>query len=104
MHRFAFGISPIEDKTEACDKDGLLYSYGHYEFLVMPFGLTNVPSAFMDLMNRVYKALLDKCVIVFIDYILIYSKIKEQHEEHLRMVLQTLRENQLHAKLSKCDF
>ena len=78
--------------------------YGHYEFLVMPFGLTNAPAAFMDLMNRVFKDHLDKFVIVFIDDILIYSKMKEEHEELLKTVLQILKENQLYAKFSKCEF
>ncbi|KAL8148045.1 hypothetical protein AgCh_005401 [Apium graveolens] len=78
--------------------------YGHYEFLVMPFGLTNVPSVFMDLMNRVFKDLLDKFVIVFIDDILVYSRSKEEHEEHLRVVLEILRNHQLFAKFSKCEF
>lgn len=78
--------------------------YGHYEFTVMPFGLTNAPAMFMDLMNRVFREYLDKFVVVFIDDILIYSKNKEEHEEHLRSVLSTLRENQLYAKFSKCEF
>ena len=78
--------------------------YGHYEFLVLPFGLTNAPAAFMDLMNRVFKPYLDKFVVVFIDDILIYSKIHVEHGEHLRIVLQTLRTHQLYAKLSKCEF
>ena len=76
--------------------------YGHYEFLVMPFGLTNAPAAFMDLMNRVFSPYLDKFVILFIDDILVYSGSQEEHEEHLRTVLQILRERQLYAKFSKC--
>ncbi|KAK8616657.1 hypothetical protein V6N13_116627 [Hibiscus sabdariffa] len=75
--------------------------YGHFEFLVMPFGLTNAPAAFMDLMNRVFKPYLDKFVVVFINDILIYSRNKDDHAEHLRIVLQTLRECQLYAKFSK---
>ncbi|KAL5571283.1 hypothetical protein UlMin_020880 [Ulmus minor] len=78
--------------------------YGHYEFLVMPFGLTNAPAAFMDLMNRVFKAYLDKFVIVFIDDILVYSRSQEEHANHLRMVLRTLVEHRLYAKFSKCEF
>ena len=76
--------------------------YGHYEFLVMPFGLTNAPAAFMDLMNRVFQPYVDRFVIVFIDDILVYSGSPEEHSEHLRIVFQTLREQQLYAKLSKC--
>ena len=68
----------------------------------MPFGLTNSPAAFMDLMNRVFSLYLDKSVIVFIDDILVYSGSSEEHSEHLRIVLQALRERQLYAKLSKC--
>ena len=78
--------------------------YGHYEFLVMSFVLTNAPTVFMDLMNRVFQPYLDRFVIVFIDDILVYSGSSEEHSEHLRIVLQTLREQQLYAKLSKCKF
>ncbi|KAD1930830.1 hypothetical protein E3N88_42132 [Mikania micrantha] len=78
--------------------------YGHYEFLVMPFGLTNAPAVFMDLMNRVCRPYLDKFEIVFIDDILIYSKSKEEHEHHLKLILEILREEQLYAKFYKCEF
>ncbi|GJS14306.1 reverse transcriptase domain-containing protein [Tanacetum coccineum] len=78
--------------------------YGHFEFTVMPFGLTNAPAVFMDLMNRVCKPYLDKFVIVFIDDILIYSKTKEDHEVHLGLVLELLRNEKLYAKFSKCEF
>jgi len=77
---------------------------GHYEFLVMPFGLTNALAMFMDLMNKVFKLFLDKFVIVFIDYILIYSSSPEKHEVYIRRVLQVLRGNQLYAKIDKCEF
>ena len=78
--------------------------YGQYEFLVMSFGLTNAQAAFMDLMNRVFKPFLDQFLIVFINDILVYSKGKEEHEQHLRVVLQTLRNQQLYAKFFKCEF
>ena len=78
--------------------------YGHYEFLVMSFGLTNTPTAFMDLMNRVFRPLVDQFVVVFIDDILVYSKSMKEHMYHLRTVLQTLREYHLYAIFSNCDF
>ena len=78
--------------------------YGYYEFLVVSFGLTNAPAAFMDLMNRVFKDYLDKLVVVFIDDILIYSKTKVEHEEHLRLTLGQLKSHQLYAKFKKCEF
>ncbi|GJY12652.1 putative reverse transcriptase domain-containing protein [Tanacetum coccineum] len=78
--------------------------YGHYEFQFMLFGLTNVSSVFMDLMNRVCKPYLDKFVIVFIDDILIYSKSKQEHEEHLKLILELLKKEELYAKFSKCEF
>src|SRR4051812_10147227 len=75
-----------------------------YEFVVMPFGLTNAPAAFMDLMNRVFSEYLNRFVIVFVDDILIYSAFEKEHERHLRIALQTLRDNRLYAKFSKCEF
>ena len=70
----------------------------------LPFGLTNAATTFMALMNGVFQPYLDKFVIVFIDNILVYSKSKQKHQQHLKVVLQTLRENQLYTKLSKCEF
>jgi hypothetical protein len=78
--------------------------YGLYEFTVMTFGLTNAPTYFMNLMNKVFMEYLDRFVVVFIDDILIYSKNESDHEQHLRLVLQKLRDNQLYAKFSKCEF
>ena len=68
----------------------------------MPFRLTNAPATFMDLMHRVFQPYLDQFIVVFVDGILIYSKSKEEHEDHLRIVLQVLRDHQLFAKFSKC--
>ena len=78
--------------------------YDHYEFLIMPFGLTNAPAAFMDLINRVFPPYVDQFVVVIIDDILVYSKDAQKHEQHLRIVMETLREKKLYAKLSKCNF
>ncbi|GKF57455.1 putative reverse transcriptase domain-containing protein [Tanacetum coccineum] len=74
--------------------------YGHYEFQVMPFGFTNASAVFMDLMNRVCKPFLDKFMIVFIDDILIYSRNKKEHEEHLKEILELLKKDELYAKFS----
>jgi hypothetical protein len=78
--------------------------YGHYEFIVLPFGLTNASATFMCLKNIVLRKYLDQFVIVFIDDILIYSKTIEEHEEHLRLILQMLREHQLYAESSNVNF
>nr|GFA89379.1 putative reverse transcriptase domain, ribonuclease H-like domain, aspartic peptidase domain protein [Tanacetum cinerariifolium] len=78
--------------------------YGHFKFQVMSFGLTNALAVFMDLMNRVCKPYLNKFVIVFIDDILIYSKNKEDHEKHLKIILELLKNEKLYAKFLKCDF
>nr|GEX12538.1 retrotransposon protein, putative, Ty3-gypsy subclass [Tanacetum cinerariifolium] len=78
--------------------------YGHYEFQVMPFRLTNASTVFMDLMNRVWKTYLDKFTIIFIDDILIYSKSEEEHAEHLKLILELLKKEELYAKFPKCKF
>lgn len=91
-------------KESDIPKSAFRTRYGHYEFVVMPFGLTNAPAAFMDLMNRVFKEYLDEFLIVFIDDILIYSRDREEHAEHLRVALQILKEHWLYAKFSKCEF
>ncbi|EOY21585.1 Uncharacterized protein TCM_013447 [Theobroma cacao] len=99
-----FVICTKRIKNENMPKTASQTRYEHYEFLVMSFGLTNGPAAFMDLMNRVFRPYLDKFVMVFIDDILIYSRSWAEHEQHLKIVLQTLREHQLYAKFSKCEF
>ena len=78
--------------------------YGHFKFTMMSFRLTNAPAEFMDLMHKVFQPYLDRFIVVFVDDILIYSKSEEDHEGHLRVVLQTLREHHLYAKFSKCEF
>ena len=98
------GYHQLKIAEQDIPKTAFRTRYGHYEFLVMPFGLTNAPVAFMALMHTVFQPYLDQFVIVFIDDILVYSRDKEEHANHLRIVLQILREKQLHAKLSKCEF
>ncbi|KAL0562097.1 hypothetical protein IC582_002547 [Cucumis melo] len=98
------GYHQLRIKDGDVPKTAFRSRYGHYEFIVMSFGLTNAPAVFMDLMNRVFREFLDTFVIVFIDDILIYSKTEAEHEEHLRIVLETLRDNKLYAKFSKCEF
>ncbi|GJY90583.1 putative reverse transcriptase domain-containing protein [Tanacetum coccineum] len=100
------GIPSIERSHDGEDipKTAFRTRYGHFEFTVMPFGLTNAPAVFMDLMNRVCRPYLDKFMIVFIDDILIYSKTREEHVEHLRLVLELLKKETLYAKFSKCEF
>ncbi|KAK6229056.1 hypothetical protein SCA6_018007 [Theobroma cacao] len=98
------GYHQLRIKEQDVPKTAFRTRYGHYEFLVTPFGLTNAPTTFMDLMNRVFHPYLDKFVIVFIDDILVYSRDNDEHANHLRIVLQTLRERQLYAKFSKCEF
>ena len=88
-------------KDDDISKSAFQTRYEDYEFLVIPFELTNASAAFINFMNRVFKDYLDKFVIVFIDNILVYSKNEEEHEQHLRAVLQRVREKQLYAKFNK---
>jgi hypothetical protein len=98
------GYHQLKIREEDVPKTAFRTRYGHYEFLVMSFGLTNAPAAFMDLMNRVCRPMLDKYVIVFIDDILVYSRSEEEHAMHLREVFETLRKEKLYAKFAKCAF
>ncbi|GJY57304.1 putative reverse transcriptase domain-containing protein [Tanacetum coccineum] len=98
------GYHQLRVREEDILKTAFRTRYGHYEFQVMPFGLTNAPAVFMDFMNRVCKPYLDKFVIVFIDDILIYSKSKQEHAEHLKLILELLKKEELYAKFSKCEF
>ena len=98
------GYYQLRIKKEDIPKTAFNSRYGHFEFVVMPFGLTNAPTAFMDLMQRIFKKYLDQFVVVFIDDILVYSKTREDHAKHLEIVLQVLREHKLYAKFSKCEF
>nr|KYP32282.1 Retrovirus-related Pol polyprotein from transposon 17.6 [Cajanus cajan] len=98
------GYHQIRVKESDIPKTSFRTRYGHYEYVVMPFGVTNAPAVFMDYMSRNFRPLLDRFVVVFIDDILVYSRSLEDHREHLRLVLEVLREILLYAKLSKCEF
>ena len=98
------GYHQLRIRESDIPKTAFRTRYGHYEFLVMSFGLTNAPTAFMDLMNRVFRPYLDRFVIIFIDDILVYSRSELEHETHLGLVLQTLRQHRLYAKFNKCEF
>ncbi|WVZ58044.1 hypothetical protein U9M48_008356 [Paspalum notatum var. saurae] len=98
------GYHQLKIRPSDIPKTAFPTKYGLYEYLVMSFGLTNAPAYFMHLMNRVFMDYLDKFIVVFIDDILVYSKSEEEHEVHLRLVLQRLREHKLYAKLKKCEF
>jgi len=98
------GYDQLRIRRSNIPKTAFVTRYGLYEFTVMSFGLTNAPAYFMYLMNKVFMEYLDKFVVVFIDDILVFSRNEIEHEKHLRLVLQKLREHQLYAKLSKCEF
>nr|GEU33511.1 hypothetical protein [Tanacetum cinerariifolium] len=98
-----FGYHQLRVHEDDIPKTAFIIHYGHFEFTVMPFGLSNAPAVFTDLMNRVCRPYLDKFVIVFIDDILIYSKTREEHVKHLRLVLELLKKGKLYAKFSKCE-
>ncbi|XP_055830841.1 uncharacterized protein LOC129899858 [Solanum dulcamara] len=94
-----FRYHQMRVRKEDIPKTAFRTRYGHYEFLVIPFGLTNAPAIFTDLMNQVFRPYIDQFVVVFIDDILIYSNSKEEHDKHLRIVLQTLKDKEFYAKL-----
>lgn len=98
------GFYQVRIKEEDIPKTAFNTRFGHYEFIVMPFGLTNAPATFNRLMTDLFRKELDDFVLVFFDDILVYSKSKEDHEQHLRHVLGILRKAKLYAKLSKCSF
>jgi hypothetical protein len=98
------GYHQLKIRASNIPKTDFVTRYGLYEYTIMSFGLTNAPTYFMYLMNKVFMEYLDKFMVVFIDNILIFSRNEVEHDEHLRLVLQKLRENQLYAKLNKCEF
>jgi hypothetical protein len=98
------GYHQLRIREDDIEKTAFSTRYGHYEYTVMSFGLTNAPAAFIGAMNRMLHEYLDVLVVVFIDDILVYSKIEEEHEVHLRLILEALRRNKFYAKLKKCAF
>ena len=98
------GYHQVRIDSEDVPKIAFRTHFGHYELLVMPFGLTNAPSTFMTLMDTVLKPFLGKFVVVFLADILVYSRSVKEHLDHLRQVFSVLREHQLYAKESKCEF
>jgi hypothetical protein len=99
-----FGYYNVRIKDQDINKTAFRTIYGHYKFVVITFGLTNTPATFMCLMNNISSKYLYKFMVVCIDDILVYSKTKKEHDEHLRIVLQTLRKHKLYAKFDKCEF
>nr|GEW17426.1 putative reverse transcriptase domain-containing protein [Tanacetum cinerariifolium] len=104
LRYFHLGYHQLRVREEDIPKTAFRTRYRHFEFTVMPFGLTNALTVFMDLMNRVCRPYLDKFVIIFIDDILIYSKSKEEHEVHLKLILGLLKKEKLFGKILKCEF
>jgi hypothetical protein len=98
------GYHQLKIRESDISKTAFHTRYGLYEYTVMSFGLTNAPAYFMYLMNKVFMEYLDKFVVFFIDDILIFSKTEEEHEKHLRMILEKLRSNKLYARFSMCEF
>jgi hypothetical protein len=98
------GYHQVRIKEENIIKKTFRTIYGHYEFTIVPFGLSNAPTTFMCLMNGVFRMYLDMFAIVFLYNIIIYYNYEEEHDQHLRMVLQVLRDHKFYAKLSKCIF
>jgi hypothetical protein len=98
------GYHQLKIRATDIPKTAFITRYGLYKYTTMSFEFTNAPAYFMYLTNKVFMEYLDKFVVVFIDDILIFSKNEEEHDEHLRLVLQKLRENQQYAKLNKCEF
>src|SRR3954464_14567307 len=100
---FRSGYFRLKIREHDIPKTTFVTRYGSYDYTVMPFGLTNAPSYFMNMMNKVFMEFLDKFVVVFIHDILIYSKSVKEHEKHLRLIMEKLREHKLYAKFSKCE-
>jgi hypothetical protein len=100
--RGAYNLVRIKEGDEW--KTAFRTRYGHFEYLVMPFGLTNAPAVFQHMMNDIFRPYLDQFVIVYLDDVLIFSKNPEEHEKHVKLVLEKLREVGLYAKLEKCQF
>jgi len=98
------GYHHIRVKVEDISKTTFRMRCGHYEYSVMPFGVTNASGVFMEYTNWIFDPYLNQFVVVFIDDIMVYTKSEEEHAEHLRIVLHTLKKNKLFSKLSKCEF